>query len=139
MTIQAATPYFILNGHAREAIEFYSGALGAKVDALLTFGQMNKNACDASEDGVMHCVLNVGSTILMLSDGPMKGALPPRGLVCVALDFDDPEELRRVFGALEKDGEVVEGVFDAPWGALFGVVCDRFGVEWMLNCTKREP
>ncbi|MGE0325738.1 MAG: VOC family protein [Polyangiaceae bacterium] len=137
MTIQAATPYFILNGRAREAIEFYVGALGASVDALLTFGQMDQSCSEAQKDNVMHCVLKLGATTLMLSDGPGAGELPPKGLVCVALDVDDAEELRRVFAALEQGGEVVNAVFDAPWGALFGVVRDRFGVEWMLNCLKK--
>ncbi len=136
MTIQAATPYFILNGHAREAIEFYQGALDAKVEALLTFGELNK-ATGPRKDNVMHCVLNVGSTVLMLSDGPMNGDLPPTGLVSVALDFDDPEELKRVFGALEQGGTVIDAPFQAPWGALFGVVHDRFGIAWMLNCLQK--
>lgn len=135
MTIRAATPYLILHGRVRDAIEFYAGALGAKVEALLTFGELNK-ATGPRKDDVMHCVLNVGSTILMLSDGPMDGELPPTGLVAVALDFDDREELDRVFAALAKDGRVIEAVFDAPWGARFGVVHDRFGAAWMLNCMQ---
>ncbi len=136
MTIQAATPYFILHGHAREAIAFYESALGAKVEALLTFGEFNK-ATGPRKDDVMHCVLNVGETLLMLSDGPMDGELPPTGLVAVALDFDDVEELERVFAALTPGGKVIEAVFDAPWGARFGVVHDRFGVAWMLNCLRK--
>jgi len=26
-------------------------------------------------------------------------------------------------------------LFAAPWGALFGVVEDEFGISWMFNCT----
>jgi PhnB protein len=87
---------------------------------------------------VMHAALRVGNALVMLSDGPEEAqGSPGRGAVSVALDFDDQAELRRTFDALVTTGKSVMPVFDAPWGALFGVVEDEFGISWMLNCTKK--
>jgi len=86
----------------------------------------------------MHCALRIGSALVMLSDGPGEGPLPPSGIVSVALDLDDADELRRIFDALSASGTVVEGIIDAPWGALFAAVRDRYGVSWMFNCSKKS-
>jgi PhnB protein len=73
----------------------------------------------------------------MLSDGPSEAPVPRESAVSIALDYDDPDQARRHFDALATQGQVVQPLFDAPWGALFGVVTDQFGVSWMLNCSKK--
>ena len=137
MTIQAATPYLILNGKAQDAIELYRSALGASVETIQRFGDMPGSCPDAMKDKVMHAALRVGKALIMLSDGgPDGGATTGGGSVCVALDLDDEAELRRIFAALSASGKVVQPVIDAPWGALFGALADGFGIQWMFNCTK---
>jgi PhnB protein len=138
MTVQAANPYLILNGKADEAIEFYRGALRATPEALIRFGDLDGSCPVALEHLVMHCALRVGSALIMLSDGPGEGPLPPSGIVSVALDLDDADELRRIFDALAASGTVVERIIDAPWGALFAALRDRYGVSWMFNCSKKS-
>lgn len=138
MSIQAATPYLILSGRAERAILLYQRALGARTEMLQRFGEVDKSCPAARRELVMHAALRVGSALLMLSDGPEETPNPaPRGAVSVALDFDDEAELRRVFDGLVATGKPVMPVFDAPWGATFGVVEDEFGVTWMLNFSKR--
>ena len=63
--------------------------------------------------------------------------LKTTGSVSIALDIDDVEQGRRIFGALAETGNVVQALFDAPWGAMFGVVRDELGVSWMFNVTKK--
>jgi PhnB protein len=54
--------------------------------------------------------------------------------VSVAVAFDDEQEMRRAFDHLADGGAVIEAIFPAPWGALFGVVQDEMGIHWMFNC-----
>ena len=136
MTIQSATPYFILSGRANQAIELYQQALGAKVEQRQTFGDVDGSCPEAKRHLVMHAALRFGKTLIMLSDGPGEGPIAKDGVVSVALEFDDAAEQRRVFDALAAGGSVFQDIFDAPWGALFGVVVDKFGVSWMVNCMK---
>ncbi|MPZ19088.1 MAG: VOC family protein [Luteitalea sp.] len=138
MSIQSATPYFILNGRVEQAISLYERALGARVETLQRFGDVDQSCPDAQKHRVMHAALRVGSALLMMSDGPGDGSLPDGGKVNVALDLDNPEEARRAFDQLAASGSVIEPIFDAPWGALFGVVRDEMGIHWMFNCAK-EP
>ena len=138
MPIQSATPYLILNGRADRAVALYEQALGAQTQSLVRFGDQDAACPAAQRHFVMHATLRVGEAILMLSDGPAQGAVPDEGAVSVALDFDDPAELRRCFAALASTGKSIVEVHDAPWGAIFGVVHDEFGVSWMLNAARPQ-
>ena len=138
MTIQAATPYLVLGGQAEQAIEFYKGALRANLEATTRFGDMDKSCPEALRNRIMHAVLRVGSALIFLSDGSPEDKAPaPGGGVSIALDISDEAELRRVFDALSAGGQVVAPVMDAPWGAWFAALNDKFQINWMLNCTKK--
>jgi PhnB protein len=54
--------------------------------------------------------------------------------VSISLEPDDRREAERLFQALAKGGQVTMPLEDMFWGALFGAVTDKFGVQWMVNC-----
>jgi PhnB protein len=136
MAIQTATPYLILNGKAERAIALYQNALGALTETLQRFGDVD-GSCSAAQRGrVMHAELRVGGARIMLSDGAGEGAPTGPGAVSIALAWNDPAEARRSFEALGATGNVIQPLFDSPWGTLFGVVADELGVHWMFDCAK---
>jgi PhnB protein len=138
MTIKAATPYFLLNGNTEQAIALYQHALGAKLETLQRFGDVDQSCPAAMKSRVMHAALRVGDALLLMSDGPNEGGPAHSGNVSVALQFDDPDQARRAFDALATKGKVVQPLIDAPWGALFGVVGDEFGIHWMFNSAQAK-
>lgn len=138
MAIQSATPYFILGGKARQAIALYESALGAHVKSLSRFGDVDQSCPEARKDLVMHAELQIGDAVVMMSDGPDEAPPQGSGSVSVALQLDDANEARRCFDALAASGLVVQPLFDSPWGTLFGVVNDTFGVSWMFDCAVKK-
>lgn len=137
MTIKSATPYFILNGRAEQAIAFYQRALGATVEMQQRFGDVDQSCPAAMKSRVMHAMLRVGDAVLMMSDGGPSGDVPPQsGNVNVALQFDDAAQARRCFDALATNGKVVQPLIDAPWGGMFGALADEFGINWMFNSAQ---
>ena len=140
MSIQAATPYLILGGKARAAIALYERAFGATTKNVQRFGDMDGSCLEAKKELVMHAELSLDGATIMLSDGAEEGAASaPAGdsRVSVALAADDEAKARRSFEALAEGGTVVQPLFAAPWGGLFGVVHDSFGVSWMFNVTTK--
>ncbi|HEY0928583.1 MAG TPA: VOC family protein [Gemmatimonas sp.] len=135
MAIQSINPYLILGGRTDDALAFYHDALGAEVIALNRFGDVDGSCPEAMRERVMHAELQLGAARIMLSDGPAD-APTAGGAVSIAVRFDDAAQIRRGFERLSVDGTVIQPLFDSPWGTLFGVVVDRFGVSWMLDCTK---
>lgn len=134
MAIETAVPYLIMNGKAREAIDFYETALGGKLHALQTFGEVQASCPDAMKDWVMHAELRLGQAVIFLSDGG-PDERPPGGPVQIAVQFAGEARARACFDELSTGGTVVEPLFDAPWGGLFGALRDRFGVAWMFTST----
>lgn len=138
MTIQATTPYLNLCGNAERAIAFYRTSLLANVETLVRFGDMDDSSPARVRNRVMHATLRVGNARVIASDGPEDSAVAHGGVVSVALELDDPDEMRRMFEALAASGTVTESIIHAPLGTLVGSVIDPFGVCWMLNCSQRK-
>lgn len=131
MTILTNTPYLFLDGRTRDAVDFYQQALGAELSSLQTFG--DRAATPAVRDRVMHAELKLGNALLFLSDGVRDAAKPTFSSVSLALNFDTAAHLKSAFSGLSTNGVVIEAVFNPPWGGSFGIVTDRFGVQWMLS------
>ncbi len=136
MTIKTATPYLTLGGKADEAVAFYQSALGAKVQTLQRFGEVQPDCPENLKSWVMHAVLQLDNATLMLSDGSPQEKPTPGGPIHVALEIDNAAQGRATFEALSKGGTVFQPLVDAPWGALFGSLQDRYGIHWMFNSAK---
>ena len=130
MTVQ---PYIFFDGKCEEAIEFYKSAIGAKVDMLMRF----KEAPDQSQmppntgDKVMHAAFKVGDTQVLASDGHCAGKPSFQGFG-LALNAKSDVEAEKLFGALEKGGQVLQPLTKTFFASKFGMVNDRFGVMWMV-------
>ena len=59
--------------------------------------------------------------------------------IVVSLNLEDEADANKIFNALSNGGEVFMPMEKQFWGAIFGVLTDKYGVEWMLNCdvTKK--
>lgn len=130
--------YLCYNGQGEEAIEFYREALGAKVLMLSHFKDMPESEnCPAGVDNdkVMHATLQIGESILMLSDGCEHDASKFEGF-SLSLAPADEVEARRLFDALADGGEVQMPLEKTFWSPCFGMTKDRFGVSWMVNVSE---
>jgi PhnB protein len=126
-------PYITLKGNCKEALEFYQGALGAKVVYSQTFGNSPMPA-GGIEDKILHATLDVEGSILMMSDDPSPGPEPEGGKISLAIGLNDPARAEELFGNLAVGGTVLMGLEKTFWAEKFGMVKDKFGVLWMVNC-----
>ena len=127
-------PYITFPGNAREAMEFYKGALGGEL-RLNTFGEYGQEGELA--DKVMHAQLetNAGFT-LMASDTAPGTTLNPGDNIAVSLSGEDSDELRGYWKKLSSGGTVTMPLEKQMWGDVFGMCSDKFGVTWMVNITQ---
>jgi PhnB protein len=51
----------------------------------------------------------------------------------LSLSGSDADELREFFQKLTEGGEVTKPLAKESWGDEFGMVQDKFGVNWMVN------
>lgn len=132
--------YLSYNGNCAEAMAFYARVLGARVDALITFGQMPEAMPVPPEhhDKVMHAHLVHPDFELMAGDMPpgqpyvgIQGAM-------MAITYPTAAEARRVFEALSEGGRVTMPMGETFWADTFGMVTDRFGTPWGVNGGPRD-
>lgn len=130
-------PYLSFEGRAQEAIDFYKGAIGAKVDVVMHFKDAppDMQANMPHKDKIMHAAFHVGSTQIMASDGQCSGKSQFSG-VTLTLNADGTAEAERLFGALGQGGKVTMPMSETFFAHRFGMVADKFGVNWMVLSPK---
>lgn len=139
MTTQLAA-YLSYDGNCAEAMKFYAQVLGAKIEALITYGDMPMGEPVAPENAgrIMHAYLVHPDFVLMAGDVPP--GMPFSGIqgCMMAITFPAVSEAQRVFAALSEGGKVTMPLSETPWADTFGMVTDRFGTPWGVNGGPRE-
>lgn len=139
MTLQV-TPFIMLDGKAEEAIRFYEQALGAKVVFKQLFGQAPETPgqpmLEEVKSRVAHSVLKIGDAELFVADG-YPGEFGQRGdQLSICITSGDVETSKRLFEALQQDGEVKMPLEEIYFSPAYGMVTDKFGVTFQIF-TKR--
>lgn len=127
------SPYLAFKGNCREAIAFYQSGLDAEILFSQTVGESPMSDLGPAQN-IMHCTIKVGTSTIMMCDDPSPDAVGGSGNISLAIGLNDPERAKRIFGNLAKDGSVIMPLEKTYWAEAFGMVTDKFGVKWMVNC-----
>jgi len=129
-------PYFFFNGRCEEAVNFYATALGTKVDMLMRFRESPEppqmQLPPGSEDKVMHASLHIGDTVVMASDGMMAADASFKGFA-LSISVPDKATADRYYTALSAGGKAEMPLAKTFWSPYFGMLTDKFGVDWMIG------
>jgi PhnB protein len=123
------------DGNCRAAFEYYEKCLGGKVTLMMTYGDspMADHVAPADHGKILHGTFELGDQRLTGADLPAGRYGKPQGFD-VMISLEDPEEAERIFAALEDGGWTQMPLQGTFWAGRFGMVTDRFGIPWMINC-----
>ncbi len=131
-------PYISFKGNCEEAINFYKEALGAEV---LFMGRVGDSPMKgkASDDAIMHCTLKIGDTHLMACDN-MSPDHPVNigNNISLAIGTSDMASAETSFNKMAEGGTVLMPMQETFWAERFGMLTDKFGINWMFNVDKPE-
>lgn len=132
--------YLSFDGNCAEAMKFYAEVLGAKLEALMSYGEMPGAASLSATDAgrIMHACLVHPEFSLMAGDTPPGVRYEGVNGVMLALTYATATEGRRVFEALAAGGKVTMSLGETFWADSFGMLVDRFGVPWGVNGGPRD-
>jgi PhnB protein len=129
-------PYLNFKDNTREAMEFYRSVFGGRLD-IATFKDFNASQDPSDDDRIMHSMLEADNGIvLMASDTPNGMEYRPGTSMSMSLSGDDREALTGYFKKLSAGGTIREPLEKAPWGDTFGMVTDKFGIDWLVNISE---
>jgi PhnB protein len=130
-------PYLFFSGQCEAAFKFYERVLGGRIEAM-----MPHEGTPAAEQvppewhkKILHARLTVGDQVLMGSDAPPDRYEAIKGF-SVTISVNDPKEAERIFHALAENGTVRMPIQETFWAVRFGMLVDRFGTPWMINCER---
>ena len=129
-------PYLHFKGQCEEAFKFYEKCLGAKIEVMIPFeGTPAAEQAPAEwRKKIMHARLMLNGQALMGSDPPPAYYQKPEGF-SVAINVKDAGEAERIFASLSVNAMTIKmPIQQTFWAVRFGMLVDRFGIPWMVNC-----
>jgi PhnB protein len=125
------------NGQCQEAFEFYEKCLGGKITMMMSYGDspMASQASDDRRKKILHATVAFGNDVLTGGDAPPEIYQKPQG-AAVLLSMEDPDEADQIFKDLAENGTVQMAIQETFWALRFGMLVDRFGTPWMINCGR---
>jgi PhnB protein len=129
--------HLAFDGQCEAAFAAYARILHGTVVYSLRWGD-SAAASQAPPDWqgkLYHATLRVGVVTLMGGDVLPQEYRAPQGY-SLNINLADRDEAHRIFGALADGGTVRMPVQETFWSPAFGVVVDRFGIMWVINCDQ---
>ncbi|MEX8547967.1 MAG: VOC family protein [Mucilaginibacter sp.] len=133
--------------NTEEAFNFYKSVFGGEFGGggIARFGDIPQLGgtmpiAESDKNLIMHIELPIlGGHVLMGTDAPetMGFKVNFGNNVHINLEPDTRQETKKLFDALSIDGQVTMQLQDTFWGAYYGSCTDKFGVQWMFNCTEK--
>ena len=133
-------PYLNFKGKAEEAFNFYKSVFGGEFSMLQRFKDVPGKEKMEPEDQekIMHIALPIGNgNILMGSDGTKGFNLISGNNFYLTINSDNETEAETIFSKLSGEGKIQMPLQKTFWGAYFGMLEDKYGIQWMINCEKK--
>jgi PhnB protein len=130
--------YLNFDGNCEAAFNFYAKCMGGKIAAMLTHEGIPEAGQVPAEwrSKIVHARMTIGDQTIMGSDVPPSRFLKPQGF-SVNIQVKDPAEADKIFRALAENAQAtVMPIQETFWAVRFGMLVDKFGIPWMVNCEK---
>ena len=128
-------PYLNFKGQCEAAFKLYERCLDGQLGEIFRYaGTSLADQVPADwQDKVMHGSVTVGGQELMGADVAPDRYEPLKGF-SLSIQIEDTAEAERIFRELSHAGSMVMPLEKTFWAERFGMVIDRFGIPWMINC-----
>lgn len=139
--MQGVKRYISFAGNCEEAINFYKDKLGAEVLFMGRYGDSPMaDKAPGQGDKIMHTSIKIGDSVIMACDNVFEGQHPTivGNNISLALGADTPEAAEQSFSDLSDGATIIMPIQETFWAERFGMLTDKFGINWMVNCDKPE-
>lgn len=136
--------YLNFNGNCEEAFNFYKSVFGGEFDYIGRFGEMPPSeeykVPDVDKDKIMHVSLPIGKSILMGSDcgGDWAPSFKQGNNFSISINADSIAHADDIFKKLAEGGKITMPLAKTFWAEYFGMLTDRFGINWMINFNEGQ-
>lgn len=132
-------PYLFFTGNCEQAVNFYAQQLNGTIEIMMRYQdipaeEQQNGPPNADPDSIMHARLAIGDNVIMASDGcPADPTGPTHRGYSLSIRSENVEQGGDVFNRLAAGGTVTMPFQPTFWAKGFGMLTDKFGVNWMVN------
>lgn len=136
--------YLNFNGNCEAAFLFYKSIFGGEFNYIGRFGEMPESEAykvpEADKNKIMHVSLPIGNSILMGSDcgGEWAPTFKQGNNFSISITASSKQEADTLFNALAAGGQVSMPMNQTFWGDYFGMLTDKFGIQWMMSFNEQQ-
>jgi PhnB protein len=143
--MRSVNPYINFSGECEAAFNFYKSVFGGEFQMISRYKDMppTEGQPEMSVDGdlIMHVSLPISAqSVLMGSDvgGEWSRHTVQGNNIQLSVNAESQEDADRIFSGLGADGQVKMPLEKTFWGAYFGMLTDKFGINWMVNYDFKQ-
>lgn len=136
-------PYLNFAGNTEEAFNFYKSVFGGEFSMLQRFDGVP--GCDGmpvtEKEKIMHVALPVKGNTLMATDvlESMGQHLVVGTNFSLSIHAESKEEADDLYAKLSAGGAVTMPMQNMFWGSYYGMLTDKFGIQWMISFDGNTP
>jgi PhnB protein len=133
-------PYLSFGNNCEEAFNFYRSVFGGEFAMVMRFSDIPGDSYGDEPQKIMHIELPIGNgTSLMGSDTPDSfGSVKTGTNFHISLQVDSEEEADHAYAGLSAGGKIIVPMDHAFWGSYFGMLVDRYDVQWMVSYARPQ-
>ena len=142
--METTNTYLNFNGNCEEAFNFYKSVFGGEFSYFSRFDEMPESeeykVPEADKNKIMHVGLPIGTSNLMGSDVGCEWAssFVQGNNFSISITADSKVEANNLFKNLAKGGKITMPLENTFWGDYFGMLTDKYGVNWMVSFTELQ-
>ena len=127
-------PFLTFNGNCEEAINFYVQIFNGEINQLTRFSETASNVPDNYKDKIMHISFRFEDNTILAADSLPDKPRTFGNNFSLSVDVMQIMEMEKTFARLAEGGRITMPLQDTFWGSRFGMLTDKFGVNWMFHC-----
>lgn len=132
MNVQA---YLAFNGNCQEALNFYGKLFKGEIKNRQTYEDKSIDVPSSYRQRLQHAELKGKGVHFMAYDAAPDTPINHGNQIHMSVDVNDKGEAEDVFNQLSQGGQVHHNFREREWG-YFGRCTDKFGINWMVNCSN---
>ncbi|WYJ98552.1 PhnB protein [Enterococcus sp. DIV0212c] len=131
--------YLNFKNQSADAIAFYETVFDVKSEGIMTFADAPEDPEHPTPEAWKDLIINASMTIegvpVMFSDVPdgMGLTLTEGNNISLVISTGDEAKIDRFFARLAEGGKITMPLGETFWSKKYGMVIDKFGINWMLN------
>tara|TARA_R110001606_G_scaffold281100_3_gene429819 strand:- start:490 stop:894 length:405 start_codon:yes stop_codon:yes gene_type:complete len=126
--------YLAFSGDCQKAMNFYADCFNAEITNKQTYEDCRMDIPESYRRNLQHAELKGKDIHLMAYDAAPDTPLNNGNKIHLAIDLEDRNKAKELFGKLSSGGQVNHNFTEKEWGSMYGSCTDKFGCHWMVNC-----